>query len=63
MKDDKTKSRFMRIKCADCGNEQVVFGCTASRIKCLVCEKTLAESTGGKTAFKAEVVEVVDKDI
>ncbi|MBU0762033.1 MAG: 30S ribosomal protein S27e [Candidatus Altiarchaeota archaeon] len=62
-KDKKTKSRFMKIKCGDCGNEQVVFGCVASKIKCIVCEKSLAESTGGKTKFLSEIVEVLDKDI
>ena len=60
---DKTDSRFLRVKCADCGNEQVLFGKAASNIKCLVCEKILAASTGGKTDIKAEVVEVVDTDI
>lgn len=59
----KTNSRFYKVKCADCGNEQVVFGCVASQIKCLVCEKVMAESTGGKTSFKAEIVEVMDSDL
>ena len=60
---DKTNSNFLKVKCGDCGNEQVVFGATATRVKCLVCEKTLANSTGGKTKFVAEVLDVLDKDI
>lgn len=59
--DGDTKSNFLRVKCGDCGNEQVIFGKAASTIKCLVCEKVLAKSTGGETKVLAEVVEVADK--
>jgi small subunit ribosomal protein S27e len=64
MTDDKTKSRFLRVKCNDCGNEQVIFGASASKVlKCLVCEKPLAESTGGKTQVKTQILAVLDKDL
>jgi small subunit ribosomal protein S27e len=54
-------SSFLRVKCADCGNEQIIFGKGASKgIKCLVCDKQIAKSTGGKTLVTTEVVEVVD---
>ncbi len=59
----KTKSRFLKVKCNDCGNEQVVFGASASNVKCLVCEKPMAGSTGGKTEVKGQVVAVLDKDL
>jgi small subunit ribosomal protein S27e len=62
-KISKTKSRFLKVKCNDCGNEQVVFGAAASNIKCLVCEKPMAESTGGKTVVKSQIVAVLDKDL
>lgn len=58
-----TKSRFLRVKCGDCGNEQVIFGCAASQAKCLVCDKVLAESTGGKTQVKTQILAVLDKDL
>jgi small subunit ribosomal protein S27e len=63
MKDRKTRSRFLKVKCADCGNEQVIFGSAASNVKCLVCEKPMAESTGGKSNVTAQVVAVLDKDL
>jgi len=63
MRDLKTKSRFLRVKCNDCGNEQVIFGAAASDIKCLVCEKPLAKSTGGKTSVKTQILAVLDKDL
>jgi small subunit ribosomal protein S27e len=59
MKGD-TRSRFLRVKCSDCGNEQIVFDSAASTVKCLVCDKILAKPSGGKTRFEAEVVESVD---
>lgn len=62
-KDKKTKSRFLKVKCGDCGNEQVIFGCASSKITCLVCNKILAESTGGKTVFKTPILEVLDRDL
>lgn len=61
MKD--TKSRFLKVRCGDCGNEQVIFGCAASAIKCLVCDKALAESRGGKTNVKTQILAVLDKDL
>ena len=63
MRDYKTRSRFLRVKCNDCGNEQVIFGASASDIKCLVCEKPLAKSTGGKTNVKTQITAVLDKDL
>jgi small subunit ribosomal protein S27e len=60
---DQTRSRFLKVKCADCGNEQVIFSNAASKIKCLVCEKQMADSTGGKTDVKAQVVSVLDNDL
>ncbi|MFH1789119.1 MAG: 30S ribosomal protein S27e [Candidatus Altiarchaeota archaeon] len=61
MKD--TNSRFLKVRCSDCGNEQVIFGCASSVIKCLVCDKALAESTGGKTSVKTPILAVLDKDL
>ncbi|MBU4266921.1 MAG: 30S ribosomal protein S27e [Candidatus Altiarchaeales archaeon] len=58
-----TRSRFLRVKCNDCGNEQVIFGCSSSSVRCLVCNKVLAEPTGGKASVKAELLDEVDKDI
>jgi len=63
MAKDEVTSRFLKVKCADCGNEQVIFGCAASNIKCVVCDKMLAESTGGKTVVKTQILTVLDKDL
>ena len=53
-------SRFIKVRCKKCKNEQIIFGKSASEIKCLVCETVLASSTGGKTKLKAKVLEVLE---
>lgn len=51
---------FLRVKCADCGNEQIVFHRAATHVTCQVCGSTIGKPTGGKTDFgKNEVVGVV----
>ena len=53
-------SKFIKVRCPKCKNEQIIFGKSASEVKCLVCEKIIAEPTGGKTRIKARVLEVLD---
>ncbi len=54
------KSKFIKVRCSKCKNEQIIFGKSASKITCLVCSETLAEPTGGKTQIKARILEVLD---
>lgn len=42
------KSRFIRVRCNSCGNEQVVFSHPSMEIKCLVCGATLVKPSGGR---------------
>lgn len=49
---------FVKIKCADCGNEQVTFSKASTPVTCSVCGKTLVKPEGGKAKINAEVVEV-----
>ena len=55
-----TKAKFIKLRCPKCKNEQIMFGKSASKIKCLVCGKVLAEPTGGKSKVKARVLEVLE---
>ena len=50
------KSRFLRVKCPDCGNEQTVFSHATVKIHCNVCGALLAEPSGGRASIKGEVV-------
>ena len=52
-------SRFVKVRCTKCKNEQIIFGKAATKVKCLVCGEVLAESTGGKAVIKGEVLEVL----
>lgn len=59
-KDKKTTSRFIKVRCSKCKNEQIIFGKPSSKIKCLVCNSLLAEPTGGKGKIKARILEVLE---
>jgi small subunit ribosomal protein S27e len=52
----KPRSKFLRVKCSDCGNEQVVFNSTTMQVNFNVCGAVLAESSGGKAKIRGEVV-------
>ena len=54
-----TTSKFAKVVCPKCKNEQIIFGKTSTRVACLVCNKELAEPTGGKSKIKARILEVV----
>ena len=54
------RSRFLKVKCLDCGNEQVIFGSASTVVRCLVCGKTLAEPTGGKSRILTKIVAVLE---
>ena len=53
-------SKFIKIRCPKCKNEQIMFGKASTIITCLVCSKVLAEPTGGKAKVKARVLEVLE---
>ncbi|MBS3051254.1 MAG: 30S ribosomal protein S27e [Candidatus Aenigmarchaeota archaeon] len=54
------KSRFLKVKCKKCRNEQIVFSKAAMVVKCLVCETVLAEPTGGLANIQTKVEEAMD---
>ena len=53
-------SKFIKIRCPKCKNEQIIFGKAATIVTCLVCNKVLAEPTAGKSRIKARVLEVLE---
>ena len=53
-------SKFIKVRCPKCKNEQVMIGKASSNINCLVCGKVLAEPTGGKSRVKARILEVLE---
>ncbi len=53
------RSRFLKVKCLDCGNEQIIFGCASTVVKCEVCGRILAEPRGGKANIKTKILQVL----
>ncbi|HII17223.1 TPA: 30S ribosomal protein S27e [Candidatus Woesearchaeota archaeon] len=53
-------SKFIKVRCPKCKNEQITFGKAAKVVHCLVCGKTLVEPTGGKSKVKARILEVLE---
>jgi len=56
----KPQSRFLKVKCSKCGNEQAVFERGSMIIRCNVCDEVLVEPSGGKIKIKAEVTQVLE---
>jgi small subunit ribosomal protein S27e len=55
-----TKSKFVKVRCEACKNEQVVFSNASTSVNCLVCSKEVAHSTGGKAKIIARMLEVLE---
>ena len=53
-------SKFIKLRCPKCKNEQIIFGKASTEVKCLVCEKVLSEPSSGKAKIKARVLEVLE---
>jgi len=50
---------FVRIKCPDCGAEQIAFRKAATEVTCNVCGSVLITPKGGVGEIRGEVLEVV----
>lgn len=57
---NKPKSRFLRVKCNDCENEQVIFGSSSVKVLCISCGRVLSEPTGGKSTILTHILEVLE---
>ena len=48
----KPETKFLTVKCKDCGNSQTVFNRATTQVNCQVCGATLAKPTGGKASIQ-----------
>jgi small subunit ribosomal protein S27e len=55
----KTESKFLKVSCTQCKNEQIIFNKASTRVNCLVCGAELSEPTGGKARIKSKVIQVL----
>ena len=56
----KPRTKFLKVKCSSCGNEQTIFSAASRDIKCLACNQLLAKSTGSKIKLKAKLVKELE---
>jgi len=60
MDDKGVRSRFIKVRCRDCENEQVLFSNASTTVLCHICGSTLAVPAGGKAKIKGEILEVIE---
>ncbi len=53
-------SKFIKVRCPKCKNEQIVFGKATTPVACLVCGRSISSPSGGKAKIKARVLEVLE---
>ena len=53
----KGRGNFLKVKCLDCDNEQVIFD---RAVKCIICGKTLVKSRGAKAKITAHIEKVLN---
>ena len=51
-------NRFLKVRCNECKNEQVIFSRASTPVKCLICGASLATPTGGKANVSTKIVNV-----
>ncbi|HLC86460.1 MAG TPA: 30S ribosomal protein S27e [Candidatus Nanoarchaeia archaeon] len=54
-----TKTKFVKVRCNKCKNEQNIYSAVTTKTVCLVCEEVLAEPTGGKSRIHAKQLEIL----
>ena len=53
-------SKFIKVRCTDCENEQVLFNKASTVVSCHICGSKLAIPSGGKAKIKAEILEIIE---
>ncbi len=53
------ESRFIKLLCRKCKNEQIIFSKASMVVKCLNCEEELVLPTGGKALFKGKKIQTL----
>ena len=53
-------SKFIKVRCKDCENEQVLFNKSSSVVSCHICGSKLALPKGGKAEVRGEILETIE---
>ncbi len=54
------RTKFLRVKCSGCGNEQIIFSAASTRVRCLVCNHELTEPSASKIKIKTKVLKELE---
>jgi len=54
------RSRFIKVSCPDCENEQIIFEKASSIVSCLVCGSIISKPSGGKAIISAKIIEAFE---
>ncbi len=54
------RSRFLRVKCSQCGNEQIIFSHATFPVRCTSCGTQLVFPRGGKAKINGEILRELD---
>ena len=50
------RTKFYRVKCGGCGNEQTIFSAASTKVKCLVCNKDLGSTGASKITLATKAL-------
>ena len=56
----KSKSKFIKVRCNDCENEQALFEKASTTVHCHICGSKLAIPRGGKAKIKGKILEIIE---
>ena len=56
----KPRTKFLKVKCSGCGNEQTIFSAASTKVKCLVCNHELAEPRASKVKLKTKILKELE---
>jgi len=59
MKQKEPTSKFLKVRCQKCKNEQIIYSNAVTKVGCLVCNEAIAFPNGGKADVLARVLEVL----
>ncbi|MBU5537219.1 MAG: 30S ribosomal protein S27e [Candidatus Aenigmatarchaeota archaeon] len=53
------KSKFLRVACKNCKNDQIVFDKASTLVKCMKCNAELVIPTGGKSEIYGKILQTL----
>ena len=56
----KAGSKFIKVRCNDCENEQILFDKATIPVSCHICGSKLAIPAGGKAKIKGKILEIIE---